>query len=473
MLNNMDWLKVGKEFPPKSEQERLERYRENKLIFENKHNSVYSQQWKRIEKVVGNTSEIISYPIVLNFQKKLSLKVADFLFMEKPEYTTKDENKKTIIDEICELSDIDSIGYEGAIDCSRFGDAVYKIDTTEGGKGKISISTPEFLFIIVDPADKKKVLNYVIAWTYAHEASDKLRNLTVVVHGAGSYQIHDCIVSKDDKKIIRVEQQEVVQTGLSDFAVIPIHNLTTSDSVYGIDDYMDIDSIVSELEIRTAQVSKILDALANPPVSGSERALEPDGYGGYVFRGGNYYTREDSQTPQLEYITWNAQLDQHFKQIEKLLNYLSTISEMGAAIFNDEMKTGNIPSGSALKKLYINALAKVARLRNNFDTGLKKAIALASEAGYGLTLDYKDISIVWKDGLPQDVREEAEIAQIRTGGKATMSIRRVLMEYDGLDKKTADNELEQIEDDEMSVNPMQTPEFDKNYNDDEEGEGEE
>ncbi len=74
MLNNLNWLNTGQVFPPQGERERLNRYAENKLIFDNRHNEVYCEQVKRIERVLGNISEVISYPIVLNFQKKISLK---------------------------------------------------------------------------------------------------------------------------------------------------------------------------------------------------------------------------------------------------------------------------------------------------------------------------------------------------------------------------------------------------------------
>jgi len=40
---------------------------------------------------------------------------------------------------------------------------------------------------------------------------------------------------------------EVEETGIDDFLVVPVHNLSTSDRIYGIDDYSDLDSIIQEL----------------------------------------------------------------------------------------------------------------------------------------------------------------------------------------------------------------------------------
>ncbi len=394
MLSDMSWLNTGMTFPPECERARLKRYTQNKRIFENRHGEVYNEQWRRIEKVVGSSAEVISYPVVLNYQKKISLKTADFLFVEPPKFSENAEN-------IAEISDINSIGYQGAVDVSRYGTAVYKVDV-EDGIGRVKISSPEFLYTVVDREDRKKIKNYVLAWIgdMADKNGKIKSHLTAYIHSRGSYtkkvfEMKGSVIGR----LILTEKD--VSTGLSDFAIVPVHNVVTSDSVYGTDDYMDVDSIVSELEIRTAQISKILDTHANPTLSGSQNALKYDRRNGeYYFDSGNFYARASKDEPPLEYITWDANLDANFKQIKQLLNYLCTISEMGAAIFDTDLKTGNMPSGEALKRLYINVLVKVARVRNAFDAGLKKALALASEAGHK-KVEVKDICIEWQDGLPE------------------------------------------------------------------------
>jgi len=475
MLNNLDWLAAGKDFPPASERERLKRYRQNKQIYDNDHADVYAEQLKRIDKVVGNVSEIISYPIVLNFQKKVSLKTADFLFLEKPIIKSKDEKQQETIDEIITKSDLLSIGFQGAIDCSRYGTAVYKIDI-EDGKGVVTISSPEYLFIVVDNDNRKKITHYVIAWTYKEKVNGEEKAfLKATIYGKNAYRTIVFSLKEASSEAAytigkSVKDTKDVATGLDDFAVIPIHNQLTSDSVYGSDDYMDVDSIVSELEVRTAQISKILDVFASPTVSGSAHALDSDGKGGYVFNAGNFYARNDTDEPQLEYIVWEASLDANFKQVEKLINYLSVISEMGAAIFRDDMSTGNIPSGTALRKLYINVLAKVARVRNSFDKGFKKAIAAASQAGYGGKIEEQVISITWQDGLPSDPKEEAEIMVSRTGNKATMSVGRALKQYDGLTDDDIEKEQEALAEESVTENPMQVPGINNGSIEGEEGE---
>ena len=45
---------------------------------------------------------------------------------------------------------------------------------------------------------------------------------------------------------------------------------------------------------------------------------------------------------------------------------------MGSAIFDNEIKTGQIASGTALRRMMISPLAKVNRVRMRFDSSLKK-----------------------------------------------------------------------------------------------------
>jgi len=447
MLTSLNFLDKGRQFPPPSEEKRLARYTHNKRIFDNEHGRVYDQQLRRIERVIGNLAEIISYPIVLNYQKKMSLKTADFLFMEPP--TFESEKQQETVDDIVNESGLLQLGYQGAIDASRYGDAVLKIDKNDSGQGVIGISSPRYLFIVVDPEDMKRVTHYVLAWEVVDkgsaqtEAEAKRYLVTKIFDNKWTYEFRKYALTREGRIGALLEQREPTPTGLDDFAVIPIPNVLTADGVYGIDDYEDVDSIISEIEIRTAQISKVLDVHSNPSMSGPEDYMDTNSAGESKFKPGRYYPRYDNNQAPVEYITWDASLDANFEQIEKLIKHLSVISEMGAAILNTDFKTGAIPSGSALKRLYINVLAKVSRVRNNFDTGLKKAIALASQIGR-TQVDASEITIHWQDGLPDDPKETAEIINLRTAGAQTMSTERVLIENDKLDQASADKELETI-----------------------------
>ena len=186
-------------------------------------------------------------------------------------------------------------------------------------------------------------------------------------------------------------------------------------------------------------------------MQGPACALIDDGAGNKVFPAGNYVINQDDNenTANVGYLTWDAQLSANFTMIDKLIDQLYTQSEMGAAIFGDVAnKSGSIPSGTALRRMMISPLAKVSRIREKLDPALKKAFALAAKLD-GVKID--DVSITWQDGLPDDPKESAEIMQIRTGNKATISQYSAIQQLDGRTDADIDAELELIrQDDEIT-----------------------
>lgn len=466
MLTSLDFLKINQQFPPASEVHRLEKYHKNKLIFENQHERVYEESFKRISRVIGNFQDIVSYVVVANFQKLMSVKIADFMFGEEPIISCGDDDSKEqiAVDAIKENSELMNTCYSLAIDLSRYGDGVLNIYKDDEGKGIIDITQPSFYFKVVDPQNIKKVKYHILAHKYKVEKEynsfTRKQNyeefLYVEIHTKGYIDKYTYKLKGDS--IYKVEDKELgIPTGLDDFAIIPVHNLLTSDRIYGIDDYSDVDSIISEIEVRLSQISKILDKHAEPSMQGPSSALEYDtSTRSYKLKVGNYFSRDSTEDPAVEYITWNAQLEANFKQVEKLINILAVISEMGSAIFDFDNKLGTAASGTALKRMLISPLAKTKRVRNNVDIALKKAIKLCSQLGGENIVDLskEKINIFWQDGLPNDDLEEANIMNIRTGGKATISQYSAIKRLDNLTDEDAQSELDAIQVEESVSNPM-------------------
>ena len=465
MLTSLAFLDKGSEWPPPSEKLRMEMYNNNRKLFENEHAEVYREDLKRIERVIGNFAEVVSYPVIINFQKLLSLKTADLLIGDPPQITAgePDTPEQTSIFNIKLNSDLDNTAYEAAIDISRYGDGLLYIREKDG-KGIIDITQPPYWYPVVDPENVKEVQYHVIAWDYeVEERGEKHKYVKAFIHEKGRYEIRKLQVSTSEHGnhikpvIMGTVESEFIETRLDDFAIIQIPNVITSDRVTGLDDYTDVDSIVSELLVRVGQIARILDKHAAPSVQGPQTALEKDPVTGeWKLKMGNYFPRDSKDDPEVAYITWDGELEANFKHIEKLINFLYTVSEMGSALFGDIMQNkGQIPSGSALRRLMVSPLAKVNRIRMRFDHALKKAIKLCSQLGGEGVIDLTDIdiSINWQDGLPSDPVEEAEIMKSRVD-KPTMSQSRALALYDGMSDDDVEAELALIQEEERMNNPV-------------------
>lgn len=455
MLTDLNFLSPGQVFPPSCEAERLQMYSDNRALFEGKHSEVYATTLKRIERVIGNFGDVISFPVVVNFQRLMALKIADLLVGEPPQITAGEPGtpEQTCIETIEKTSDIYNTLYETAIDVSRYGDGLLYIRNV-GGIGKIELTQPPLWFPIVSSDNVKEIINHVLAWCIKGKTEQDSDTLKVQIHNKGSYEEREYSCIKGEINKLRLSK--VMQTGLDDFAVVQVPNVMTSDRVTGLDDYSDIDSIIAEIMVRVGQISRILDKHASPSMQGPIGALEKDPYTGeYKVKAGNYFTREEGEI-EVSYITWDGQLAANFTMIEKLTNYLYTISEMGSAIFGDLSQSGGqIASGSALKRLMISPLSKVARIRSRFDPALKRALILCSQLGGKGIVDLTNIpiTITWRDGIPNDPAEEAAIMSLRTANKPTMSQYRALTQYDGMTDEDAVTEMGRMMDEESAANP--------------------
>lgn len=459
MITNLDCLNPGAIWPIQSEADRFDKYEHNLKLFNGKHAIEYEENFKRIERIIGNFNELISYPVIINYQKLITLKTVDLMLGEEPKIEHEDE---LTINELKHDNNINNLAYKVAIDVSRYGDGLFYIYRDENGKGRISFTQPSLWIPVVDPLDFNKVNYHLLSYVQEiNTGNQKQKLLTVQIHSKGSYEQRVYKLKGDTFGTIIGDllSSEIFDTGLDDFAIIHVPNLQTTDTIYGHDDYTDVDSIISEILVRIGQISRILDKHASPSMQGSISALEQDpATGEWKIKAGNYFVRASSDDAQIEYITWNGQLEAAFKEIELLINSLYMISETGATLLGATAVEGTATSGTALRLKMISPQTKSKRVKMRFDPALKKALALASQLS-GKRLEEKDISITWRDGIPDDKREEAEIMAIRTGNKPTISQNTAIQRLDDKNQEQADEELALIQAEEMTANPMLPPPF--------------
>lgn len=471
MLTDLSFLERGKPFPPDDERKRLRRYKENKLLFEDEHAKVYKEQFERIERVIGNFDKVVSYATIFNFQKLMTLKIADFVFGSPPKISVADDKKQSIVDKVVYDTDLNNKLYMSAIDVSRYGDSVMQISKDIDGIAQLDVTSPALWFPVVDNSNIKKFLYHCFCWVYIIDSKREQYGLKVQIHKPrepsvceehtyeldgqpGSFRIGRELTKQDSLEL---------ETHLAVCPVFRVSNTLTSDRCFGIDDYSSIDSIVSELIVRVSQVSKVLDKFSDPSMTGPASALTfNQTLQRWELKMKEYYVLEDENSPKPEFLTWDANMQANFQQIEFLVNQLYTISEMGSAVFGDlSNSAGSVASGTALRRLMMSPLAKARRIANSYDRVIKQIVSACSGI-YGIVIEPSEIGITWNDGLPTDPAEEASIMNIRTGGKATISRWSAIRQLDGLSDSDTDSEIEMIEADEtaetMGIAPVNEPE---------------
>lgn len=463
MLTDLDFLGLGEIWPPKCEADRMEKYKSNKLLFQGKHDKIYHEQFKRIERVINNFGQVISYPVIINYQKLITLKIIDMLLGEPPKIKVGDGDspEQKTLDLISEKSDLINTAYMVGLDVSRFGDGLFYIYEDMDG-GKVGFTQPCYWYPVANPDNTSELLYHIIAYTKGCE--DK-QTLLCFIHSKGSYEAREykLIPTMNGATIGSLLSSKVVQTKLTDFAVVQVSNLRTTDTITGYDDYTDIDSIISEILVRVAQISKILDKHAAPSVAGPSSSIEQDQITGeWKLKMGSFFPKDSKEDASVEYITWDGQLEAAFKSLEFLINTLYVVSETGATLLGETDRVGvGATSGTALRLKMMSPQTKIKRIRMRFDPALKKALKLCSQLGGKNIVNLTDmtISITWQDGIPNDDKELADIMAVRTGNKPTISQKRAIQVLDDLDDEAAEEELETISEETMANNPLTTPPF--------------
>ena len=441
-LTNLDFISPGAHWPPEDEMRRLNIYARNDLLFDGHHDRVFTDLNPRAVKRIS---------MKLNWFKRATTLVADLLVGETPRVTAEEE---ATINRLVTDNSLQLTVYAAACDISRYGTAVLKIRFDE--RGIISRIPPAVWFPVVSPDDADEVTAHVLAWEVGKHY------LRVEVHYRGRIE-HKLFLLKDGKidrqvslaTITRYAHLEPeVDTGVSGFLVIPIHNIKGSD-YYGLDDYSDMIDPVREIEKRLARNSSILDKHEEPDMIIPAGTAEIDPLTGEaVFVGGGRYIEVDEGQAKPEYLVWDAQMIASFGQVDALLYQLCLISEISPAALGD-IKHGIAESGSALKRLMLATLAKVNRIRLRVDPAIKNALqttaALEVASRMPGATSLTGLAIEWADGLPADDLELASVEKVKREAGITSRRSSIARLMDGATDEVVDAELDRILDDEDMV----------------------
>lgn len=464
MLYDLTWLQEGQVFPPLIEQPRIERYAQNEQLFNNDHFSsavyrhrtginvnaigAYDKCCQRIAKVVGNFSDVISFPVLLNYQRFLSLKMADLVCGEHPTITgaTPEENAK--IKWIQDHTNFFEQLYSGVIDLSRYGDLPIRYYKDNDGYFNFCIWDAGGWYPIVTQDGTYRITKHCLCWLENKNPGNmKLPDwyLHVQIHDVenpGEYEQRTYHNGSNRFSIGSLVSTETHKTGLNTCAVFNIRAFAVSGTVYGYDDYVPIDSLLAEIIVRVSQISTILDKHADPAMTGPLSMLTQDPETGeFRLERGKFFGINPEDTPP-QYLVWDGQLEAAFKQLEFLINQLYILSEMGAALTGGVDGSGNVVSGNAMRFKMVNPLAKARRVSNALTLPVRKIFSVigsglpdidpeSGEPGIGedTKLPFAHIAVQWEDGLPDDPREQIENCKLATGESKMLPLEDGLMLY--------------------------------------------
>ncbi|MGN0807970.1 MAG: phage portal protein [Candidatus Coproplasma sp.] len=433
--------------------------------FEASNSTLFSIELDYFELVAVKSSDIIAGKAPTITITKRELTEEELATDEGASYIAQTErsetNLKLIIDDNLFYKKLQEI----IIDVSRYGDAVVRTYKDEGENGihaNFTCISPETWFPIVDREIKEKRLYDVIAWTVditpdKKELTSKHFELHAQIHEAGKYtervyqakcQIEQGVLT--DGSTAKIERytigklisEKTYNTGFKSCVIRDFHNLTTSSSIFGINDYDRIGPILAELDVRYTLEGLVLDKHTAPSIACDKSAAYQNKDGSWgVNVGGIFLYKEGTVPPQ--YITWDASLQANHTMIEKLEKHLWSLSEMGA-VLNDE-NFGLSQGYEALETRLSNARLKGQRVATGLESPIKKLISALSEIGYDY-ISTKELSVQFNTGIPMTESQKADISSKEVGGGALKDVSTVLVERYGKTKREADEIAAKIKD---------------------------
>ncbi len=434
---DLDFLNIGEIWPPKKDRERLNNYQFQREQFE-------LTPEDQIKKIIpegllwlGNYDDFISSNKLLGYPRLLTLKTIDMCMGQPPQITAQnDDILSEIIKEVRSESALNAVLKEALIDYSRFGVFLLRVFKDENNEPALTSWNPSEWFPVFYADGTNRIRYNVLGWQHKQE-------LTVQIHDTqnGSYEERVLELSYDNyiQRVISAKRYNTTSKKKLLFAVV---NTPTSTNPLGNNDYDIINAPLQKAIQRLIAILKVLDEHADPSMSGPHSLLSKSDNGELVFHTSKYYATGKDEIPP-KYITWNGELESSFKAFDILCKQIYMLSEMGEAFLGAQGGVGNVVSGTALRFKLISPLEKARRIQNELTEPLK-AITSALLFLDGYELLPKDINIAWRDSLPKDPRETAELARLESGAPAVKPLTKTLSDNYDLDKDTAESFVKEI-----------------------------
>jgi hypothetical protein len=486
----------GEEFPPLKDRERISKYKRLKKLFQGKQAEVYERASKLL-KDTPHADQLAQLYIAVNIADILVTKPADLLVGEPPSFESglpDDSDEQKAVNRYVEENDLVKLVHESAIGNGYRGDAWvktrygYRQDFSE--VEKLTGEKPDGIEMepiiehisaeLVYPETSRgniktfKAVNIAtVEYVVTQKSEVPFLNVERHIPGYIIYERYRLIefeggvdsrfgyplqVYKIGERVATGREEEIIETGVPHLLVHHIPYKSVDDDWEGIGGLEKLESLLAAINDRIVQIDYILWKHSDPTAYGPD--LDSGSGETQVRLGGAYIpVTKDDVAPG--YMTWDGQLSSAFKELEVLLALVYQMSEtpqwlFGTVLGENSGGTGTSHTDSAsIKARFMPILSKVKRIRTHYDKAIRDALWTCqlldlAHGDYDFEAVYPTIS--WQDGIPRNAKEEAEIMQIRTGGKPTIDVQSAIKRQDSVDDEKATEIISRIEQDEKNAN---------------------
>lgn len=493
-------IRTGVQFPPQEFIPLLAKYERGRIIHAGRQAEICERAAKYL-KDTPHADALNNLLIAVNLMEIIVGKPADLLVAEPPVYESgfsDDAVEQRRLNSIVEENDLNQRIHEATIGAGFRGDAwlktyyAYRQDFSDIPAGyEPPDSSPEPIIEAVDASyvfpefskgSRKRFKAVNIA--YVEHVEDALGNekasfLNVERHTPGfieyeRYKVEDAGVNNEydvpiptyivGERVATGRDEDIEETGVPHLLVHHIPYKTDDEQWNGVSAIEKLESVLAAINDRLVMIDYVIHKNGSPTAYGPE--IEGvEGVGQVALA--HAYIPIGEKDPVPGYMTIDGALDAAFKELDILISLVFQMSETPQWVFGQTV-TGNVSGGTgtshtdsgAILARFFPLLSKVKRIRVHVDKAIRDAIYTAmllenaaNEGVAGWTkYDAPYPKIRWKDGIPRNRKEEAEIMSVRTGGKPTISVFDAIKQLDDVDDEKATESLDRIDDDEERMN---------------------
>jgi len=492
----------GASYPPPSEIERLAKYKRARAIFDGRLYEVYERA-SDLLKDTPAAPQLAKLYIAVNLMEVITTKPADLMVGDPPTFESgerDDTAEQAALNRIVEENDIVQLVHETVIGAGIRGDAWYKtyyaqrqdysalkaeglpIPTDAKPEPIIEAVDANYVFPELARGSRKKFKAINIAYIeWVDEGKDEVPYLNVERHLPGYivYERYKAYSTGVDNSfgvpiptfmigdtVPTGRDENTVVTGADRPLIFHVPYKSVDDDWRGIGGIEKLESVLAAINDRIVQIDYILWKHADPIAYGPADIDGGDDDGDGAVRWGGKYIPVNKEDVTPGYMTWSGELDAAFRELDMLLSIVFVESETPQWLFGtviaggDKGGTGTSHTdGVAIKARFMPILSKVRRIRAHVDKALRDALwtamvleNYANEGIEGFT-PYDPVypKINWRDGIPKNEKEEAEIYSIRTGAKPTIDVKSAIKRMDSYDDMQADEITQRIKADEKAA----------------------
>jgi hypothetical protein len=442
------------------QQARLERVRQGRLLFDGRHREYFLDEGRTQFNFtpVRLDTRVIKLYLTHNVLGLISLKGADLLFGEEALLRADDDVQQQALADLSERCNLHALLYGCAVDASYEAECFLEA-CVRGGRVYLRQVPADEIFPAGELGPDGQYPRYDRYAVQNVGPKDKpIWLLLETAYLPGRIERHCFQLSDEGKRReVALDQWPLPAgtdplvpselTGVAACTVTWIPNLLVRGRP--VADYDGAIDLQDALNAKNSQVGRVLLKHSDPKMAFPAEAFDAQGN---IRADHEAFPFTDPESIP-KYITWDAELAHAMADRAFVLNQLLVRTETSPVLLG--LKEGSAPD--AYKKVRLesfNSLTKAARKAAYWKAGIRRAVSVAQDLEQtlpGVRYDRGPVAVELRDGIPADLKDEAERQAILRGA-SLMSRRRALLEQ-LKDESAVDKELAELDAEAKAATP--------------------